>query len=154
MDGYTLTHVIISLIAIASGGAVLVGMLYDRRLDRTTLLFVLFSALTNLTGFGFPITGQTPALVLGVVSSIVLLVSIVARYAMRMRGAWRTVYVVTAAMVLWFNVFVLIVQSFQKVPALHALAPTGAELPFAAAQGVVLVAFIVSGLMAAMRFKP
>ena len=154
MDGYTLTHVVISLIAIASGLAVLAGMIGSRRLDRTTLLFVLFSALTNLTGFGFPITGQTPALILGVISSAVLLVAIVARYVMRMRGPWRPVYVIGAAMVLWFNVFVLIVQSFQKIPALHALAPTGAELPFAAAQGVVLMAFIVSGLMAVMRFKP
>ena len=154
MDTLTLVHVAISLIAILSGFVVLWGMIRNRRMDKRTLVFLAFTAATNLTGFVFfPITVLTPALILGVVSSVVLLICILARYVFAMRGVWRPVYVVTAVIVLWFNVFVLNVQSFKKIAALHALLPAGSE-PFAIGQGIVLIAFIVTGLMAVMRFRP
>ncbi len=151
---YTLVHVIISLVAILSGLIVLRGMLRSDRMDTMTLVFVVFTALTNLTGFGFPIHGQTPALTLGLISSVVMVVEIVARYMFGMRGFWRPVYVVTAVTTLWFNVFVLIVQSFQKIGPLHALAPNGTEPPFAVAQGIGLIAFAVAGYLAVRRFRP
>lgn len=151
---YTIVHVAISLVAIVSGLIVLWGMLRSDRMDTTTLVFVLSAALTNLTGFGFPITGQTPALIVGLVSSVLLIVCILARYMFGMRGIWRPVYVVTAIVTLWFNLFVLVAQSFQKVPALNALAPTGTEPPFAVAQVVVLAAVVFAGWRALKRFRP
>jgi hypothetical protein len=52
-----------------------------------------------------------------------------------------------------FNCFVLVVQSFEKVPALKALAPTQAEPPFAIAQLLVLALFVYAETQAARRFR-
>ncbi|HET9164781.1 MAG TPA: hypothetical protein VFP11_02205 [Candidatus Angelobacter sp.] len=151
---YTLIHVIISLIGIGSGLVVLFGMFGSKRLDRMTALFLATTALTSLTGFGFPFEGVTPGIILGVLSLVVLAIAILARYSFRMAGKWRTIYVITAVIALYFNCFVLIAQSFLKVPALHALAPKGNEPPFAIAQGVLLVLFIVAGTLAVKKFHP
>lgn len=151
---YTAVHVAICFVAIVSGLIVLWGMQRSDRMDRMTLVFILSAALVNLTGFGFPITGQTPALIVGLVSSVVLIVAILARYMFGMRGVWRPVYVVTAVVALWFNLFVLVAQSYQKVPVLHALAPTGTELPFAVTQIVVLAATVYAAWLALKRFRP
>ncbi|HWA88957.1 MAG TPA: hypothetical protein VG889_02910 [Rhizomicrobium sp.] len=149
LPAFTLVHVLITLVAILSGLWVMRGMLRSDAMRGTTLVFVVFSALTNLTGFLFPIHGQTPALTLGLISSVVMLVLIVARYMFGMRGFWRPVYVVTAMLTLWFNVFVLIVQSFQKIAALQPLAPFATVV-----QGLVLVLFVVAGWQAWKRFRP
>jgi hypothetical protein len=151
---YTLIHVIISLIGIGSGLIVLFGMFGGKRLDGMTGLFLATTVLTSVTGFGFPIAHVTPGIVLGILSLIVLAIAIPARYSFRMAGKWRAIYVVTAVIALYFNCFVLVVQSFLKVPALHALAPKGNEPPFAIAQGVLLVLFIVAGTLAVKRFRP
>ena len=151
---YTLIHVIISLIGIASGLVVLFGMFGSKRLDGMTALFLATTALTSLTGFGFPIEHVTPGIILGILSLAVLAIAIPARYSLRMAGKWRAVYVVTAVTALYFNCFVLVVQSFLKVPALHALAPKGNEPPFAIAQGILLVLFIVAGILAVKKFRP
>lgn len=151
---YTLIHVIISLIGIGSGLIVLFGMFGGKRLDGLTALFLASTVLTSVTGFGFPITHVTPGIVLGALSLVVLAIAIPARYSFRMAGKWRPVYVVTAVTALYFNCFVLVVQSFLKVPALHALAPKGNEPPFAIAQGVLLVLFIVAGIRAVKKFRP
>ena len=132
---YTLIHVIISLIGIGSGLVVLFGMFGGKRLDGMTALFLATTALTSLTGFGFPFEHVTPGIILGILSLIVLAIAIPARYSFRMAGKWRTIYVVTAVIALYFNCFVLIAQSFLKIPALHALAPKGNEPPFAIAAG-------------------
>lgn len=152
LQTYTAIHVIISLIAIASGLVVLVGMLANRRHDNWTAMFLGTTVLTSLTGFFFPFKQVTPGIVLGVLSLIALSLAMVARYVRQMSGGWRRTYVITAVVSLYFNVFVLVVQSFEKVPALHALAPTGKEAPFAVAQLVVLAAFGVAGTMAVRRF--
>ncbi|HEY2116319.1 MAG TPA: hypothetical protein VGJ51_14575 [Candidatus Angelobacter sp.] len=151
---YTLIHVIISLIGIGSGLIVLFGMFGGKRLDGMTTLFLAATALTSLTGFGFPIEHVTPGIILGILSLIVLALAIPARYSFRMAGKWRAIYVVTAVIALYFNCFVLIAQSFLKVPALHALAPKGNEPPFAIAQGVLLALFIVAGIRAVKKFRP
>jgi len=151
---YTLIHVIISLIGIASGLIVLFGMFGGKRLDRMTALFLATTALTSLTGFGFPFEGVTPGIILGILSLIVLAIAIPARYSFRMAGKWRAIYIVTAVIALYFNCFVLIAQSFLKIPALHALAPKGNEPPFAIAQGILLVLFIVAGTLAVKKFHP
>jgi hypothetical protein len=118
-----------------------------------TFVFLVTTVLTSLTGFGFPINGVTPGIVLGVISLVVLAVTIYARYLGELEGAWRPTYVITAVIAQYLNFFVLIAQSFQKVPALNALAPTGSEPAFAVAQGAALLAFIVLGVFAAKGFQ-
>jgi hypothetical protein len=151
---YTLIHVIISLIGIGSGLIVLFGMFGSKRLDGMTALFLATTAMTSLTGFGFPFEHITPGIILGILSLLVLALTVPARYPFHMAGKWRSIYVVTAVIALYFNCFVLIAQSFLKIPALHALAPKGNEPPFAIAQGILLVLFIVAGILAAKKFHP
>jgi hypothetical protein len=151
---YTLSHVVITLMAIVAGLVVAYGLVTSRRLDGWTLAFLVLTVATSVTGFFFPIHGLTPALVVGVISMILLTIAVAARYQFRLAGAWRWIYVVTVLTSLWFNVFVLIVQSFQKIRPLHDLAPTQSELPFALAQGGTLILFIVVGIAAVRRFTP
>ena len=151
---YTFVHVLISLIAIVAGLVVLYGLLHSDRMNSWTSVFFLFTVATTLTGFGFPFVKVTPAFTLGILSTIVLIVALSARYAFRMMGIWRSLYVISSVIALYLNCFVLVVQSFQKLPALHALAPNGSEPPFAIAQGIVLLFFIVTGYMAVRRFHP
>ena len=157
---YTVVHVVISLIAIAAGLVVMLGMvrrkgMHGGRMEKTTAIFLAFTVATSVTGFGFvPLPPGSPAVKLGVISLIVLAIALVARYAMRLAGKWRATYVVTAALALYLNCFVLVVQMFLKIPALHALAPKGNEPAFAIAQGVVLVAFVALTVLAVKRFRP
>jgi MFS family permease len=89
----------------------------------------------------------------GIISLVVLVPAILARYAFHLEGAWRWIYVVGAVVSLYLRVLALIVQSFQKIPALHALAPTQSELPFAVVQLVVLVVFIGLGILAVKKLR-
>lgn len=153
MKTFTQVHVAISLVAIASGLIVMFGLLARKRLDRWTALFLSTTVLTSVTGFFFPFHGLTPAITVGIISMLVLAVALFARYARHLTRAWRGIYVITAMLALYLNVFVLIVQSFQKVPFLKALAPTQTELPFLVTQVVVLVLFVVLSIVAAIRFR-
>jgi uncharacterized membrane protein SirB2 len=116
-------------------------------------VFLTTTVLTSVTGFGFPFKGATPAINVGIISLVILAIAIVARYARHLAGAWRKTYVVTAALALYLNVFVLVVQSFEKVPALKAAAPTQKEAPFLVAQLAVLALFIVLTVLAVKRFR-
>jgi hypothetical protein len=149
---FTLLHVVISLIGIGSGLVVMFGLLTARRLDRWTLLFLITTALTSITGFAFPNAHITPGIVIGILSLVVLTGAVAGRYALQLRGAGRWLYVVCASIALYFNVFVLVAQSFEKVPALHALAPTQKEPPFAIAQLAVLIIFVTLTVLAVKRF--
>ena len=151
---FTLVHVVITLIAIGSGLIAVGGMFASHRLLGTSALFLFTTVLTSVTGFLFPIHGFTPALGVGIVSCLILVIALFAYYGKRLMGAWRWIYVVTAIAALYLNVFVLVVQSFVKVAALNALAPTQSEPPFAIAQAAVLAMFIVIGLIAAVKFRP
>jgi hypothetical protein len=153
LAAYTLVHVIISLGGIVSGLAVLFGLILNKRLEMMTALFLAATLLTSITGFLFPFEKVTPGIIVGVLSCVVLAFAIVARYPKKMAGSWRRTYVISAGIALWFNLFVLVVQSFEKIPALHALAPTGKEPPFAIAQLVVLTVMIVLTVTAAKRFR-
>jgi hypothetical protein len=153
LSTFTMVHVVISLIGIASGLVVMFGLLVARKLNRWSGLFLISTIATSVTGFFFPFHGVTPAIVVGVISLVVLGVAIIARYVRRLAGAWRWIYVVTVMIALYLNVFVLIVQLFQKVPALKALAPTQSEPPFAVTQLVVLALFVVLTIMAAIKFR-
>lgn len=152
LETYTLIHVVISLIGIVSGLIVLFGLIGGKRMNGLTALFLLTTVLTSVTGFGFPFHKLMPAHIVGILSLVVLLIAILARYSFRLAGAWRWVYVVTAAIALYLNVFVLVVQGFMKVPALKALAPTQSEPPFLVAQLAVMAIFIVLTILAVKRF--
>lgn len=150
---FTLIHVLISLVGILSGLIVLNGMLKSQRLDGWTALFLATTVVTSATGFGFPFDHLLPSHKVGILSLVVLALAIYARYAAHLAGGWRKTYVISSVLALYLNVFVLVVQLFLKVPALHSLAPTQAEPPFAIAQLIVLVLFIVLGVRAVRRFR-
>jgi len=150
---YTVIHVLISLIGIFTGLIVLAGMLAGKRLDGWSKWFLTTTILTSMTGFFFPFHGFTPAIGLGILSLLVLAVAIYARYPRQLAGAWRWIYVVTTVIALYFNVFVCVVQSFEKITALHALAPTQTEQPFKLTQLFVLAIFVVLAIAATIRFR-
>lgn len=153
LETFTLLHVVISLVGILSGFVVVFGLVGGKKLDGWTAWFLTATVLTSVTGFMFPFEKLLPSHKVGIVSLVVLAVSIAARYAFHLGGAWRSIYSVTATLALYFNVFVLVVQSFEKVPALKALAPTQTEAPFMVAQLAVLVAFLVLGTFATIHFR-
>jgi len=150
---FTLTHVLLSVLGIGSGIVVMFGLLTGKQLDGWTGLFLATTVATSVTGFGFPIDHLLPSHIVGVISLVVLAVAIIARYVLHLRGAWRRIYVVCAAVALYLNVFVGVVQAFEKVPALSALAPRQTEPPFVITQLVVLVLFIGLTIVAAKRFR-
>lgn len=154
IGAFTAFHTDISLLAIASGIVVLALLITGRMARVVTLLYLATSILTDITGFMFYKGSFGPPYVVGVISLIVLLAACYALYGANMAGAWRGVWVVTAVIGLYLNVFVLVVQAFGKLPGLHALAPKGSEPPFAIAQGVTLLVFVALGRLAFTRFRP
>src|SRR5271166_4009902 len=152
LSTFTLVHVLISLVGIASGLLVVYGMFRGKRFEGATAIFLVTTVLTSLTGFLFPVEHILPSHVLGVISLVALAVAIPARYTLHMAGAWRPIYVVCAVLALYLNVFVLVAQIFMKVPAAHALAPTQKEPPFLIAQLVVMAIFVVLGILAVKKF--
>ena len=154
LRAYMIIHTLISLVAIFTGFVVLFGMLAGNRLDGWTKWFLITAVATTVTGFFFPSHGFTPAIGLGLISLPILAFTIYARYSRQLTGHWRWIYVVGAVLALYFNVFVAIVQAFQKVPALKAIAPTQTEPPFAITQLAALLLFFVFVIVAAIRFRP
>jgi hypothetical protein len=151
---FTTFHVILSLIGIASGLVVAWGLFTGSRLSGWTALFLATTVLTSATGFLFPSTAVLPSHVFGIISLVVLAIALAALYGFRLSSFWRWVYVVTALIALYLNVFVAVVQAFQKVPFLQPLAPTQSEPPFLIAQLVVLGLFLICGFVAVRRFRP
>jgi len=153
LTAFTLVHVALSLVGILSGFVVLFGLLTAKRFDGWTALFLASTVATSVTGFGFPFDHLLPSHIVGVISLLLLAMVIVARYPRRLAGAWRRVYAAAAVVALYLNVFVLIVQLFQKVPVLKTMAPTQSEPPFVVVQLAVLVLFVVLGAAATVRFR-
>ena len=154
LSTYTIIHVIISLIAIAAGFIAVFGMLTGNRMASWTAIFLVTTVLTSVTGFGFPFDHFLPSHAVGALSLVFLAVALLAVYVKHLAGAWRWIYVVSAIVALWFNVFVLIAQSFMKISVLKALAPTQSEPSFAIAQTAALLVFAVLVVAAAIRFHP
>jgi hypothetical protein len=153
---FTMLHVVISLIGIVSGLIVLSGLFGSNRMPGITALFLLTTILTSATGFLFPFEKLLPSHMVGILSLVLLAIACIALYVMNLSGAWRWIYVVTAMIALYFNVFVLVIQSFLKVPALTALAPGNPPSGpvFAVVQGIVLLFFVVAIIGAVRRFRP
>ena len=151
---YTIIHTLISLVAIFTGIVVLFGMLAGNRLDCWTKWFLTTAVLTTVTGFFFPFHGFTPAIGLGIISLPFLALTIFARCSKHLAGSWRWIYAIGAVICLYFNLFVLVVQLFEKVPALHAMAPSQTESPFKLTQLAVLVLSALLAIVAVIRFRP
>ena len=156
LSAFTTLHVIISLIGIVSGLVVLSGLFGSNRMPGITALFLLTTILTSATGFLFPFEKLLPSHMIGILSLVLLAIACIALYAMKLSGAWRWIYVVTAMIALYLNVFVLVIQSFLKVPALTALAPGNPPSGpvFAVVQGIVLLFFVIAIIGAVRRFRP
>jgi hypothetical protein len=153
MTTFTFVHVVISLAGILSGLVVLFGLIAGKRLDGWTALFLITTVATSVTGFMFPFHKLLPSHVVGVISLVVLAIAVYARYSRHLAGGWLRTYVISSVIALYLNVFVLIVQLFEKVPALNAMAPTQSEPPFKITQVVVLAIFVVLGIFAAKGFR-
>jgi hypothetical protein len=153
LSALTLFHTLISLVAIVSGIPVVYGFLKSQVHAGWTRTYIIATGLTLITSFLFPFNGFTPAIGVGILCVLIFLPTVYAKYRTSLRGIWRLVYVAGSTALLYFNCFVLIAQSFQKVPFLHPLAPTGAEPPFAIAQAILLVAAIAIGFFAVRRFR-
>ena len=151
---FTLVHVVLSLVGIVAGLIVVFGMFASKKLDGWTTLFLATTVLTSVTGFFFPFDHILPSHIVGIISLVVLAIAILALYALRLAGPWRWIYVVSAVVALYLNVFVGVVQAFQKLPPLALLAPTQSEPPFLIAQSVVLVIFVGLGVVAVRSFHP
>jgi hypothetical protein len=153
LEAFTKFHVILSLVAIATGLIAMVAFARHRWLAATMHVFLWTTLITTVTGFLFPFNGFTPAIGVGIVSMAVLAVSFWALYGARLKGGARSAFAITAVIGLYFNLFVLVVQGFLKIPALHELAPQGNEPPFAVAQGVVLIATLALGYFCVRRAR-
>src|SRR5262245_24697773 len=151
---FTTLHVIISLVGIVAGFVALLGMLGGRKLGVWTALFLATTVLTSVTGFLFPFTKLLPSHVVGIISLDVLAVALLELYVFSLDGPWRWIYVVGAVLALYLNVFVAVVQAFQKLAFLQPFAPTQTEVPFIIAQAAVLALFAVLGILAVKRFHP
>jgi hypothetical protein len=149
---FTLFHVLLSLAGIGAGVVVVYGLLESKRFDGWTKIFLTTTVATSVTGFFFPARHITPGHIIGLLSLVVLALAIVARYRYSLAGGWRPTYVISSAIALYFNVFVLVVQAFEKVPALRALAPTHSEPPFQATQLIVLAVFVIVTSFAMVKF--
>src|SRR5256885_10840280 len=152
LQTYTIIHSLISLVAIFTGFVVLFGMLASKRLDNWTKWFLITAVATTITGFLFPFHGFTPAIGLGIISLPFLALTSFARYSKRLSGLWRWIFAIGAVICLYFNLFVLVVQLFEKIPALHAMAPTQSEPPFKLTQLIILLISAVLAIIAAIRF--
>lgn len=147
-------HVLISLVGIAAGFPVVFGFLVRRSSPRVIAVFLATTTATSATGYLFPVTRFLPSHAVGIVSLLVLAVTIYACYRRQLEGGWRTVFVIGSITALYLNVFVAVVQSFMKIPALKALAPTQSEPPFKTTQLAVLVLFVALGLASVLRNRP
>ena len=156
LSAFTTLHVVISLIAIVAGIIVMFGMLGSNPMPGLTAIFLLFTILTSVTGFLFPFNEVTPGDVVGALSLVLLAIACIALYVMKLSGGSRWIYVVTALISLYLNVFVLVIQSFLKIPALTAVAPGNPPSGpvFAVVQGIVLVFFVLMIIGAVRRFRP
>jgi hypothetical protein len=151
---FTKIHVFISIVAIGAGLVVAWGMIAGKLMPAIASLFLITTVLTSVTGFMFPFHGVTPGIIVGTISLVLLLIAMVAFYGKHAVGAWRRPFVITAMIALFFNCLVLIIQSFMKIAPLHALAPTGNEMPVKLSQVVLLILFVVLTYVADKKYRP
>jgi hypothetical protein len=152
---FTVIHVLISLVGIVAGVIVALAMVQGKSEPGWTATALLFLILTSVTGFFFPNPTFTPAQGVGILSLVLLAVAVIALYFLQLKGIWRWIYVVAAMIAIYFDCFVGVIQAFQKIGFLHALAPTQSTEPaFVVSQLIVLVIFVVLAYGALKKFHP
>ena len=154
MSTFINVHVALSLIGIATGLVALFALIRSKLARATTAVFLATTILTSVTGFPIPPYGFDPPRAFGVVSLVLLALSVLGLYVFKLAGHWRWIYVTTALTALLLNCFVAVVQTFQKVAFFHALAPTQSEAPFRSALMALFAGFLVLGFLAVRRFRP
>ena len=147
-------HTVVSLVALVAGVVVVFGMIGNATMPGMSALFLATAVITSATGFLFAVDRILPSHIFGVVSLLALAAAILGRYAFGFAGRWRLTYVLCVVLATYLDAFVAVVQTFQKVPAVNALAPTQSEPPFAIAQGALLVVFVILAVLVARRFRP
>ncbi len=150
-------HTILSLIAIGTGGCVILALAKGKGPGWSTLGFLITMVATDVTGFLLPAPKLLPSHITGILSLALIAVALAAHYAFHFRGVWRALYAVTMGLAIYLNFFVLVTQLFLKVPALHALAPNAPdnpEPPFLIAQAIVLAIFVWLIWKAVKNFRP
>jgi len=154
VETFTFLHVVISMVGIMTGFVVVGLMLQSAPIAGWNAFFLISTIVTSVSGYFFPIKGLTPAHVVGAISLITLAVALYAIYGQKLAGRWRAVYVGAAIFALYLNVFVGVVQSFQKFAYLNKFAPTGSEPTFAVTQLLVLILFVIAGVAVVRRYRP
>jgi hypothetical protein len=154
LETFTFVHVVISLVGIMTGFIVVALMLSSAPIAGWNAFFLISTILTSVTGFFFPLKAFGPPHIVGVISLVVLAVALFAVWGRKLSGTWRAVYVGSAILALYLNVFVGVVQSFAKFAYLRAFAPNGSEPAFVVTQTVVLILFVVAGFLAVRRYHP
>ena len=154
LAAFTLFHTALSLVQLVSGIIVVIALVGSRNGGPWLWVYLVSAIATSVTGFGFPVDKFLPSHAFGIISLVLLLLVILARYTFHLAGAWRWVYVIGLVITVYLDAFVAVVQAFLKIPVLHALAPAGSEPPFAVAQGVLFVIFVALGIAAARKFHP
>jgi hypothetical protein len=151
---FTFLHVFLSIVGLGAGVFIVFGLITSRRLRILTDLFMVTNVLTDVTGFLFPNDKLTPGIVVGFLSTIALIVALLALYIKKLQGSSRGAYVVSVCIAFYLNVFVLFAQLFGKVAVLKALAPTPSSPAFLVTQAIVLVIFIVITVSSFKKFHP
>ena len=154
LSAFTTLHVVIGLIGIATGFIWLFAAANARSVPGWTAAFLLTTVATSVTGFLFPNLKIGPPVIFGVISLVVLTPAVLALYRYRLAGPWRWISIAGGAFALYLNSVVGVVQAFQKLTFLNALAPTQSEPPFLAAQGIVLMIVVGLTAVALKRFHP
>lgn len=154
LSTFTTLHVVLSLIAMLAGIVVMMGMLASVRLGFWAALFLVTAILTSATGYLFPASALLPSHIVGAISLVALILAAWAFYSGELAGPRRWLYVIGVTLAVYLDVFVGVIQAFEKLAFFHALAPTQTEAPFAVAQLAVLAIFLVWGFIALRWFHP
>ena len=154
LQAFVASHVILSLVALASGVVVVRHLLAARVPPGITALFLATTVATSVGGFLFPFRQIGLGHIVGTMSLFVLLPTVMALYGFRLAGAWPWIYASGAVAALYLNTVIAVTQIFAKAPLLRPFA-TGLTAPaYLLTQAAVALLFVVLGVLAARRFHP
>ena len=143
-------HTAISLVGLVAGAFVLRGIFLSRRPGGMAALFLASMVLTDISGFLLPLRQIGLGQIVGALSLVVLVPTILACSIHHLAGAWRWIYVVGIAGTLYLDALIAVFMLFAKLPLLKGAGPQ----PLFAVQFVVLTLFIFLGARGAARFHP
>jgi hypothetical protein len=147
-------HTIISIVAILAGALALRDIFRAKASSPSISAFLILAITTSATGFVLPLSGVSPAVVIAIVALAVLIAVLLSKRHLGGSRWPRSIYAGGLVASEYLLIFVGVAQAFAKISILQSVAPTQSEPPFAIAQGIVLVAFLVLGVLAVRSFKP